>query len=418
MNLLIAVTLIYFTFFNQCFAFYKTDDIDIHSGLINVTDDAAMFYYYVPQSSKKANSNTLTLFLNGGPGASSEFSAYTETGPFQYNKHTKSADENPYSWHYYSSMLYIDQPFGTGYSYTNDDTLYPKTLDEVTKYLIIVLDKFFLLYPECTSKSFYLSGESFAGHYIPPLAKFIHTNRSNYNLKGIILGDPWIDPLTQVPSYPQFAYNLGLIDEYQQEMILNYQSNFTQAIDNKNWSQALQYSSLIQNMTLNYAHPVDIDDVTKSSMIDYIELLISLGNYLNQNETKKALNVNENIKWYDICETCGDYLLETTVQSTLKDIEFLLSLNLNVTIYVGNNDLNCNLIGIRNLINKIQWKYQQEFYYSAQKVWKYDDLKAVGYIKHFHNLNLFIIKNAGHELPYFVPKIAQHMFYKIISEQI
>lgn len=59
----------------------------------------------------------------------------------------------------------------------------------------------------------YIAGESFAGQYIPYFADAIlKTNKlPHVNLKGIVMGNGWIDPQTQYKGYADFAYEKGLI---------------------------------------------------------------------------------------------------------------------------------------------------------------------------------------------------------------
>jgi len=73
----------------------------------------------------------------------------------------------------------------------------------------------------------YLAGESFAGQYIPYFGKSASvvvsrtdnvasaiinsTSTNEINLKGIAIGNGWIDPKQQYPGYVDFAYEKGLI---------------------------------------------------------------------------------------------------------------------------------------------------------------------------------------------------------------
>lgn len=58
----------------------------------------------------------------------------------------------------------------------------------------------------------YITGESFAGHYIPAIVNFMHYNPyHNFNLQGIAIGNGWVDPFYQFTSYPDFAAENGLI---------------------------------------------------------------------------------------------------------------------------------------------------------------------------------------------------------------
>jgi serine carboxypeptidase-like clade 1 len=67
-------------------------------------------------------------------------------------------------------VVYLDSPAGVGMSYSLNKSDYTtgdlKTAADAHTFLL----KWFELYPEFQSNPFYMSGESFAGIYIPTLA--------------------------------------------------------------------------------------------------------------------------------------------------------------------------------------------------------------------------------------------------------
>lgn len=56
----------------------------------------------------------------------------------------------------------------------------------------------------------YLTGESFAGHYIPAIANYLYV-KTNIQIAGLAIGNGWVDPVYQFPSYPGFAAANGII---------------------------------------------------------------------------------------------------------------------------------------------------------------------------------------------------------------
>ncbi len=58
-------------------------------------------------------------WLNGGPGCSSLFGLFMENGPYRINRDmTLSRADAGATWTSVANMLYIDQPVGTGLSYS------------------------------------------------------------------------------------------------------------------------------------------------------------------------------------------------------------------------------------------------------------------------------------------------------------
>jgi carboxypeptidase C (cathepsin A) len=79
---------------------------------------------------------------------------------------------NPFSWNRQANMLYIEAPAGVGYSYcdetisacnTHNDQL---TADENLTAVLAFFEKF----PEFGRNDLYISGESYAGIYVPWLS--------------------------------------------------------------------------------------------------------------------------------------------------------------------------------------------------------------------------------------------------------
>lgn len=80
------------------------------------------------------------------------------------------------------------------------------------------MTQFFQLFPDLADNDFYVTGESYAGKYVPSLAYKIYNmnmNKNNQfvNLVGISIGDGMMDPLTQTQGYADLMYQLGLMDE-------------------------------------------------------------------------------------------------------------------------------------------------------------------------------------------------------------
>lgn len=72
------------------------------------------------------------------------------------------------------------------------------------------------MYPQWFNRDFYITGESFAGHYIPAISYHIlmEDGALAKNLKGIAIGDGWTAPWYQV-VYSDYAFDVGLLDEKQ-----------------------------------------------------------------------------------------------------------------------------------------------------------------------------------------------------------
>ncbi|RWS05491.1 putative serine carboxypeptidase CPVL-like protein [Leptotrombidium deliense] len=82
-----------------------------------------------------------------------------------------------YSWTKKVSMLNINKPVGTGFSFTDRQNGFAKNLNESTENLFFALPQFFTMFNELRANDFYEIGESYAGKYVPAIAHKIHNEQ-------------------------------------------------------------------------------------------------------------------------------------------------------------------------------------------------------------------------------------------------
>lgn len=67
-------------------------------------------------------------------------------------------------------------------------------------------------YPEYIDSPLFITGESFAGHYIPAIANYLYTS-TDIKIAGLAIGNGWVDPFYQFPAYSEFALSNDIIKE-------------------------------------------------------------------------------------------------------------------------------------------------------------------------------------------------------------
>ncbi|GFY99923.1 serine carboxypeptidase-like 46 [Actinidia rufa] len=159
------------------------------SGYVTVDEkkQRALFYYFVEAEIDPA-SKPLVLWLNGGPGCSSlGVGAFSENGPFRPSG--KVLVRNEHSWNREANMLYLETPIGVGFSYSSDSSSYVTVNDKITGTdNLVFLHNWFAKFPQYRNRSLFISGESYAGHYVPQLAEIMlqfNKKQKLFNLKGI-----------------------------------------------------------------------------------------------------------------------------------------------------------------------------------------------------------------------------------------
>jgi serine carboxypeptidase-like clade 1 len=177
-------------------------------------------HYIMVEAERESVSITPTPLIywsNGGPGASSMFGLLTELGPLILSDDSVKTDAyrdtglptlfyNSRSWTRLGHILVFDAPAPVGYSYCNSDeqpdhdhnsTNHKKeciswTDELASQNAYLALKTFFQdKFPVLQQTPLYLTGESYAGIYIPTLARRIVENQDDFaiNLKGFAVGD-------------------------------------------------------------------------------------------------------------------------------------------------------------------------------------------------------------------------------------
>ena len=132
-------------------------------------------FYWLFKNTSITNA-PLILWLNGGPGQSSLFGLFIETGPLRITRNGTGADDfiiglTPGgSWMESGDLIYLDQPVGTGFSYGDS---YLNSITDGADEMINFFVKLFAQYPEYKTRDVYIAGESYAGKYLPTFASKI-----------------------------------------------------------------------------------------------------------------------------------------------------------------------------------------------------------------------------------------------------
>ncbi|KAK3581008.1 hypothetical protein CHS0354_013902 [Potamilus streckersoni] len=181
-----------------------------YSGFLNATGTKMLHYWFL-ESANNPQTDPLVLWMNGGPGCSSDLGLLSEHGPFVISSDGMTVTYNNYSWNKVANMLYLEAPAGVGFSYafdknyTTDDDL--TSLDNYA-----ALKNFFIKFPEFLSNDFYITGESYGGIYVPTLSSRVLDDQA-INFKGFAVGNGLSDDELNDDSLLYFGYYHGLVGE-------------------------------------------------------------------------------------------------------------------------------------------------------------------------------------------------------------
>ncbi|KAI5367878.1 Putative peptidase S10, serine carboxypeptidase, propeptide, carboxypeptidase Y [Septoria linicola] len=391
------------------------DKVKQYSGYLdNEEDDKHLFYWFF-ESRNDPKNDPVVLWLNGGPGCSSLTGLFMELGPSFIGKDRKPV-YNPSSWNANASVIFLDQPVNVGYSYSGNAV---SSTVAAGKDVYALLTLFFKQFPEYAKQPFHISGESYAGHYIPVFASEIlsHKNR-NINLQSVLIGNGLTDGLTQYEYYRPMACGDGgwpaVLDESACQSMDNALPRCQSLIENCYKSESV-WSCVPASIYCNNAligpfqrtgqNPYDVREKCKGGNLCYDELNW-IQEYLNQADVMKALGAE--VDSYDSCNMDinrnflfnGDWMqpFHRLVPGILKEIPVL--------IYAGDADFICNWLGNLAWTKALEWPGQKAYVKAPYEdlTLQSDDKTKIGSVKSSGNFTFIRIHGAGHMVPYNQPE--------------
>ena len=162
-------------------------DFGVYSGYVPIKDTSKQIHYLLVESQQDPSTDPLIIWFNGGPGCSSMLAFMQENGPYKQDDDTGDLTVNEYSWNREASVLYIEQPAGVGFSTTSEAMDYDDA--QAARDNAAFVHGFLALYKSYQSHDFYITSESYGGHYMPTLAKELAQNKGHCYLDSDCAGD-------------------------------------------------------------------------------------------------------------------------------------------------------------------------------------------------------------------------------------
>ena len=136
------------------------DSVKQISGYIRLPYTRKNYFFWFFESRSNPSKDPVVVFLNGGPGCSSEIALFTELGPCTVDPATITTKSNKYSWNSKANLMFIDQPTGTGFSYGGENDHNEFQVGTEIYYFFV---QFFAKYNKYSTLPLFLFGESYAG---------------------------------------------------------------------------------------------------------------------------------------------------------------------------------------------------------------------------------------------------------------
>ncbi|KAJ0086314.1 hypothetical protein Patl1_08141 [Pistacia atlantica] len=406
---------------------------------VDVKHGRSLFYYFV-EAQVDPQKKPLTLWLNGGPGCSSiGGGAFTELGPFYPRGDGRGLRRNPMSWNKASNLLFVESPAGVGWSYSNTTADYTCGDDSTAKDMRTFFLNWYKKFPEYKSRELFLTGESYAGHYIPQLADVLldYNARSTgfmFNIKGVAIGNPLLKLDRDAQAIYEFFWSHGMISDEVGLAIMNKcdfddyvfasPHNMTDSCNNA----ISEANDIVGEYINNYDVILDVcypSIVEQELRLRKVATKISVGIdvcmtyerrfYFNLPEVQKALHANRTKLPYgwSMCSSVLNYSDTDGNIDMLPLLKRIVQNRIPVWVFSGDQDSVVPLLGSRTLIRELahDLKFDVTVPYGA---WFHKG-QVGGWATEYGNLLTFAtVRGAAHMVPYAQPSRALHLFSSFV----
>lgn len=342
---------------------------------------------------------------------------------------------NKHAWTRGTTMLYVEHPIGTGFSYGHP---YPDNELEASADLYQFMQNFYQIFTKFQDYDFFVMGESYAGMFVPSIARYFHIqnkqlapNNIKIPLKGAAVGNGWMDAAIQGPATIDYSWWHGLIDKATRDALHNEWHN---CYDNKADTNepppfhpfnVQDDCGIMWGILQGAGNPNAYDITTWDPNVDQITFATEI--FFNQDAVKEALHAPTNITWHGCRQGEGRRQLQQQHRKLYMDMDRpisvvpyvaeLLNEGIPVLVYNGDRDMTTNMVGTESVLNQMEWKGKDGWESHGQRgLWNVDNYPA-GWAKEYDNLTFVIVYNSGHMVPYNQPVPAFDLLQRFLQHQ-
>ena len=398
------------------------------SGFVNVEEetDSNLFYWFFRDENLTSNA-PLVIWINGGPGSSSQLGNILENGPLKLVKDsaniTKVHSLKGQAWNAVANVVYVDQPVGVGFSYGHRNITEGS---QIGLYMLKFIQGFYELYPEMKGRKFYISGESYGGKYLPAIASAIIDYNANatedekIQLDGVLIGNGFVDPIVQRLSIRELSIGAGLIqfDSIPELDIMEKRCHYSNSIKDVQAPEVCgDVSGFFTIMdggmdSYDIRYPSSNSTIWKNYMIEY----------LNDPDVISDLHC-ENSKKFPIYSASNETVYENFIGDGMvryiDEHQKILDNNITLLLFYGQFDNHDGPYGAQEWMKKLNWSSIDEYYAGSRNLYYYasDDngeVKLGGNFKSYENFHFLVVYAAGHLVPSTQLALSRNMLSDII----
>lgn len=393
------------------------------AGYIDVSEGKNSLFYWTFESRNDPATDPVVLFLNGGPGCSSLKGAMFVIGPgiVQANMTFK---ENPYSMNNNATIIYLDEPAGTGGSTVGKEV---STMNELSSDVIEFLNKYFEAFPRFKNLPFHITGISDAGHFVAAIAaKIVDKQETNIQLKSISIGNGLFNPLLQFQYIRQIfcdPTDSGTVNPILDEESCNNlefymplcieKLNRCRTEPDYNCTTAMMFCENTA-WTQYSGNWFDISRPCHNLTDDCYSQDAYYQQYMRQPEIIKFLGLKKTN--FDSCNITVRNLFyasgaqESSAETNLTKV---LDANIPVLLYAGDKDSVYTYLGIEAVAKSLQWSGQKAFNQAKKQSWIFNG-KPTAEVTRYKNLEYVRVLGAGHLVGWDFPAATSELFNAVL----
>ncbi|XP_053392637.1 retinoid-inducible serine carboxypeptidase-like isoform X1 [Mercenaria mercenaria] len=388
-----------------------------------------MFYWlYYTTAPGGFHQAPLVMWLQGGPGGSGTgFGNFEEIGPLDVQQNPRNT-----TWLQAASLLFVDNPVGTGYSYVDNKEAYTHDVAGIAADMMVTLHAFFMIKStQFQEVPFYIFSESYGGKMTAAISQalyqHIQAGAIKCNFKGLAMGDSWISPIDSTATWAPYLYANSLIDQSGNTSITNSVKKITELIADGQWDKATSQWGSTQTVVelatngVNFYNILKWGQEGKSSMFASKDGLSSralsrlhqddLAELMNGKIKKKLGIIPDSVEWGaqsgEVFATqSGDFM--KPVVDIVDDL--IQNTELEVVVYSGQLDLIVDTIGTEEWMSRLT---VADLFRDAEHKPILDPVTKLtsGFVKKAKNFSFYWILNAGHMVPSDDGETVLHSFY-------
>ncbi|KAI5123390.1 hypothetical protein M0805_006098 [Coniferiporia weirii] len=402
---------------------------DPESSRLPVATVSAHLFFVLIKARRTADKERVLFWFNGGPGCSSFDGLMMETGPFRVDgKGGLKTMEG--GWEEYTNMVFVDQPAGTGYSYTSTDR-FVHELSDAAGQVVEFMRNFYTVFPEYQQMDTYIGGESYAGQYIPYIGDAVLSSDLGISLKGLAIGNGWIDARHQYPAYLDYSVKHGLIEENSDvyKQIHKETEDCIAELDRTSGPVPIQLSKcegLVTSVATFHGAVIDGEEMCMNVYdvrlydkkyacgMNWPPDLPDVTKYLSRKDVVRAFHADaKSESWVECNSRVGRELRNRNSPSSITILPGLIE-KVPVMLFAGDQDFICNYVGIESLIRDMEWAGGKGLGTVETKSWSVDGVPAGTWVES-RNLTYVKIFNSSHMVPFDLPFVAHDMILRFMG---